>query len=146
MKHRQEEHERQILHEAFLAGWQAALGVYVTSPRALAIIDTCFEQWLGEAADEAEVLGLMFRGRYDLPGSLLKTSTPQPSPPETSPPRPSPAQASPAPTSPSRTSPPKTSPLPVELTYGKNPHPVEQPEPYANGRTTDVETSRRERA
>lgn len=126
MKHRQEEHERQILHEAFLAGWQAALGVYVTGPRALAIIDTCFEQWLGEAADEAEVLGLMFRGRYDLPGSLLKTSPPQAPPP--------------------RTSPPQTSPLPVELTYGKSPHPVEHAEPYANGHATDVETSRREPA
>jgi hypothetical protein len=72
MKRHQEEHEREILREAFVAGWQAALGRVVTNPAVLAVIDSCFEQWLIEAADEAEVLGLMFRGRYDLPGSVLK--------------------------------------------------------------------------
>jgi hypothetical protein len=72
MKRHEEEHEREILREAFVAGWQAALGRVVTNPAVLAVIETCFEQWLIEAADEAEVLGLMFRGRYDLPGSVLK--------------------------------------------------------------------------
>lgn len=76
MKHHEEEHVRQILREAFVAGWQAALGRYVTSPSALRIIDSCFEQWLGEAADEEEVLGLVFRGRYDLPGSVWESPLP----------------------------------------------------------------------
>jgi hypothetical protein len=72
MKRQDMEHEREILREAFVAGWQAALGVTVRNGAVMAVIDSCFEQWLIEAADEAEVLGLMFRGRYDLPGSVLK--------------------------------------------------------------------------
>jgi hypothetical protein len=72
MKRHEEEREREILREAFVAGWQAALGRTIRNPAVLAVIDSCFEQWLIEAADEAEVLGLMFRGRYDLPGSILK--------------------------------------------------------------------------
>ena len=140
MKHR-EEHERQILHEAFLAGWQAALGVYVTHPRVLAIVDTCFEQWLGEAADEAEVLGLMFRGRYDLPGSLLKT------PPEQT----VPAPASPAPSPSVRVRPAQppaaqAPPLSVELTYGRTPPTREQDDKRVNGHTTALDESRREPA
>jgi hypothetical protein len=72
MKRHEEEHEREILREAFVAGWQAALGRTIKNPAVLAVIDCCFEQWLIEAGDEAEVLGLMFRGRYDLPESTLK--------------------------------------------------------------------------
>lgn len=111
MKHREEEHEREILHEAFLAGWQAALGTIIRNPRVLAVIDSCFEQWLGEAADETEVLGLMFRGRYDLPASVLTAS-----------------------------------PLAVELTHGKNPHPVDQSETRVNGHASDFDAPRRETA
>jgi hypothetical protein len=72
MKRHDEEHDRENLREAFVAGWQAALGRTIKNPAVLAVIESCFEQWLIEAADEAEVLGLMFRGRYDLPGSTLK--------------------------------------------------------------------------
>jgi hypothetical protein len=71
MKRHDEKHEREILREAFAAGWQAALGVTIKNPAVLAVIESCFEQWLIEAADETEVLGLVFRGRYDLPGSTL---------------------------------------------------------------------------
>lgn len=77
MKRYEEEHEREILREAFIAGWQAALGVTIRNSAVLAVVDSCFEEWLVEAADEAEVLGLMFRGRYDLPESVLK-KTPLP--------------------------------------------------------------------
>lgn len=72
MKDTEEEHAREILGEAFTAGWQAALAVNVTNPRVLAVIDSCFEQWLQEAADEAEVLGLLFWGREDLPRPALR--------------------------------------------------------------------------
>lgn len=61
------ERERQLLHEAFTAGWQAALAVKVTSPSVLAIIESCFELWLEEEVDERGVFGLPFRRRYDLP-------------------------------------------------------------------------------
>ena len=61
------ERERKVLKEAFTAGWQAALAVNIRDPRVLAVVDSCFELWLGEAVDDAEVLGLVFRRRYDLP-------------------------------------------------------------------------------
>ena len=61
-------HEREILREAFTAGWQAGLAVNITSPRVLAVIESCFDLWLREALDEADVLGLSFRSRQDLPG------------------------------------------------------------------------------
>ena len=61
------EREREMLHEAFTAGWQAALAVRITNPRVLAVVESCFEQWLMEAADEVDVLGLAFRRREDLP-------------------------------------------------------------------------------
>jgi hypothetical protein len=59
--------QRRLLHEAFTAGWQAALAVKVTSPSVLAVIESCFELWLEEEVDERGVLGLPFRRRYDLP-------------------------------------------------------------------------------
>ena len=59
--------QRRLLHEAFTAGWQAALAVKVTSPTVLAVIESCFELWLEEEVDERGVLGLPFRRRYDLP-------------------------------------------------------------------------------
>jgi hypothetical protein len=62
------DHARQTLREAFTAGWQAALGMNITSPGVLAVIESCFDLWLEEAVDEEEVLGLAFRGREDLPG------------------------------------------------------------------------------
>lgn len=65
---------RQILHEAFLAGWQAALAMRVTNPRVLAVIESCFDLWLREAGDESDVLGLVFRGREDLPASHSASS------------------------------------------------------------------------
>lgn len=58
---------REILFEAFIAGWQAGLAQRVTDPRARAVVEGCFELWLQEALDEAEVFGLVFRGREDLP-------------------------------------------------------------------------------
>ena len=61
--------ERELLVEAFRAGWQAALAVPITNPRVMAVVDSCFELWLEEMADEVLVLGLPFRGRADLPGS-----------------------------------------------------------------------------
>lgn len=67
MKDGRRDHEREILYEAFLAGWQAGLGVRVKSPGVHAVIASCFEMWLEEAVDEAEVFGLRFRGREDLP-------------------------------------------------------------------------------
>lgn len=62
-----EEHQRKVLHEAFRAGWQAALARNVTSPAALAVIESCFDLWLREEVGERRVLGLQFRRRYDLP-------------------------------------------------------------------------------
>ena len=47
------------------AGWQAALA-NVTSPAALAVIESCFDLWLREEVGR-RVLGLQFRRRYDLP-------------------------------------------------------------------------------
>lgn len=61
------EHTRETLFEAFVAGWQAALAMNITNPRVLAMIETCFDLWLKEAADEVDVFGLSFRGRPDLP-------------------------------------------------------------------------------
>jgi len=58
---------REILFEAFIAGWQAGLAQRVADPRARAVVEGCFELWLEEALDEAEVFGLVFRGREDLP-------------------------------------------------------------------------------
>lgn len=72
MRDAQSEHERKVLLEAFTAGWQAALAVNIRDPRVLAIIESCFELWLEEAVDEAEVLGLVFRGRYDIPGPGMR--------------------------------------------------------------------------
>jgi hypothetical protein len=68
MRDAQSERERKVLLEAFTAGWQAALAMNIRDPRVLAVIESCFELWLEEAVDEAEVLGLVFRGRYDIPG------------------------------------------------------------------------------
>jgi hypothetical protein len=61
------ERQRKVLHEAFTAGWQAAMAVKVTNPAVLAVIESCFELWLEEEVDERGVLGLPFRRRYDLP-------------------------------------------------------------------------------
>jgi hypothetical protein len=61
------ERERKILNEAFRAGWQAALAVKITHPGVLAVVESCFEQWLREEVDERGVLGLPFRRRHDLP-------------------------------------------------------------------------------
>jgi hypothetical protein len=61
------ERQRKLLHEAFRAGWQAALAVKVTSSPALAVIESCFDLWLEEEVDERGVFGLPFRRRYDLP-------------------------------------------------------------------------------
>jgi hypothetical protein len=62
-----QEHQRKILKEAFTAGWQAGLAVRLTSPEALAVVESCFEMWLEEEVDERHVFGLPFRRRYDLP-------------------------------------------------------------------------------
>lgn len=61
------EYARRVLLESFTAGWQAALAVRITNPRVLAVVENCFDMWLSEALDEADVLGLTFRGREDLP-------------------------------------------------------------------------------
>lgn len=61
------EYARRVLLESFTAGWQAALAVRITNPRVLAVVESCFDMWLAEALDEADVLGLTFRGREDLP-------------------------------------------------------------------------------
>jgi len=63
--------DRKALQEAFTAGWQAALAVNITNPRVLAVIEACFEDWLQEAVDETDVLGLVFRRRHDLPAPTL---------------------------------------------------------------------------
>ena len=70
------EPERDLLFEAFLAGWQAALAMKITHPRVLAVIESCFEGWLLEAADEVEVLGLPFRRREELP-HLVRPHAPE---------------------------------------------------------------------
>lgn len=67
--------QRKILQEAFLAGWQAALAVRVTSPGALAVVESCFDLWLEEEVDERGVLGLPFRRRYDLPRPRRRLAT-----------------------------------------------------------------------
>jgi len=78
------ERQRRLLHEAFTAGWQAALAVKVTNPGVLAVIESCFELWLEEEVDERGVLGLPFRRRYDLPKpkgprlSLTRSRPPEP--------------------------------------------------------------------
>ena len=59
--------DRELLLDAFTAGWQAALSVTITHPRVLAVIESCFEGWLVETTDEVEVFGLSFRRREDLP-------------------------------------------------------------------------------
>lgn len=69
-------HERELLLEAFNAGWQAALGIRISNPRVLAVMETCFEGWLLEAADEVEVFGLPFRRREELP-ALVRTRAPE---------------------------------------------------------------------
>ena len=71
MKHEMSEQDRELLVEAFRAGWQAALAIRISNPRVLAVIDNCFEEWLMEAADEVEVFGLAFRRRENLPRTTL---------------------------------------------------------------------------
>jgi len=70
--------KRKLLHEAFVGGWQAALGVNVTNPRVLAVLESCFELWLEEASGEVDVLGLRFRRRWDLPRTKLPAETLEP--------------------------------------------------------------------
>jgi hypothetical protein len=70
------EREREVLLEAFLAGWQAALAVRISNPRVLAVVESCFEGWLLEAADEVEVFGLPFRRREELP-HLVRARAPE---------------------------------------------------------------------
>ena len=91
MKDSHRAHERELMVEAFRAGWQAALAVRVTHPRVLAVIDSCFEQWLEEAADEIVVLGLPFRRRDDLPAHPASHPAAKPTG------SPKPARARPAP-------------------------------------------------
>lgn len=62
--------ERELLFEAFLGGWQAAMGCYA-HPRARAFIEACFDRWLEEAADEVEIFGLPFRRRDGLPATTV---------------------------------------------------------------------------
>lgn len=70
--------KRKLLHEAFVGGWQAALGVNVTNPRVLAVLESCFELWLEEATGEVDVLGLRFRRRWDLPKTKLSPEALEP--------------------------------------------------------------------
>jgi hypothetical protein len=70
------EPERDLLLEAFQAGWQAALVMKITHPRVLAVIESCFEEWLLEATDEVEVFGLSFRRREELP-HLVRSHAPE---------------------------------------------------------------------
>jgi len=70
--------KRKLLHEAFVGGWQAALGVNVTNPRVLAVLESCFELWLEEATGEVDVLGLRFRRRWDLPKTKLPAEALEP--------------------------------------------------------------------
>jgi hypothetical protein len=71
---------RELLLEAFTAGWQAGLAVTITNPRVLKVVESCFELWLREAVDEVEVLGFAFRGREDLPAPSLPVDRPLPPP------------------------------------------------------------------
>jgi hypothetical protein len=73
MKPEMSEQDRELLVEAFRAGWQAALAIRISNPRVLAVIDSCFEEWLVEAADEVEVFGLAFRRRESLPRATRPT-------------------------------------------------------------------------
>jgi hypothetical protein len=75
MRDAERDHARDLLQEAFTAGWQAALAVRITNPRVLAVVESCFEMWLEDAADEVDVLGLMFRGRDDLPRPVRHTTS-----------------------------------------------------------------------
>jgi hypothetical protein len=72
-RRRSREEERELLLEAFLGGWQAALGRYV-HPRARGVVEACFDRWLEEAADEVDVFGLAFRRRAGLPQRLAAPS------------------------------------------------------------------------
>ena len=67
MTNAEQERQRKVLNEAFTAGWQAALAVKITNPGVLAVVESCFEQWLEEQVDMRHVLGLPFRRRHDLP-------------------------------------------------------------------------------
>lgn len=67
MRESDRDRAREILLEAFVAGWQAGLARKVRDPRAMAVVEGCFDLWLAEAVDETEVLGFVFRGREDLP-------------------------------------------------------------------------------
>jgi hypothetical protein len=71
-----QDHNREVLLEAFTAGWQAALAVTISNPRVLAVVESCFDLWLREAVDEVDVLGLPFRGRDDLPGPAQRGGWP----------------------------------------------------------------------
>jgi hypothetical protein len=98
MRDAERDHARELLQEAFTAGWQAALAVRITNPRVLAVVESCFEMWLEDAADEVDVLGLMFRGRDDLPRPVGRATPPGPGyrgGPGGAPRRPHPAAASP---------------------------------------------------
>jgi hypothetical protein len=70
-----QERERDLLLEAFLAGWQAALAVRITNPKVIAVVESCFEDWLLEATDEVELFGLPFR-RREVPSSWSPTARP----------------------------------------------------------------------
>ena len=80
MNNAHEEQVRDLLLEAFTAGWQAALAVQITNPRVLRVVEACFDLWLREAVDETEVLGFSFRSRDDLPGPLGGPDWPLPPP------------------------------------------------------------------
>jgi hypothetical protein len=98
MREAEQKHARELLQEAFTAGWQAALAVRITNPRVLAVVESCFEMWLEDAADEVDVLGLMFYGRDDLPRPVHRsgpTSSGYGDEPGGAPRRPHPAAASP---------------------------------------------------
>ena len=75
--------KRMLLHEAFLGGWQAALGTTVTSPRVRKVVESCFELWLEDASGEVDVLGLRFRRRWDLPKTTLSPRSLEPFRPHT---------------------------------------------------------------
>ena len=84
---------RDVLFEAFTAGWQAALAVNITNPRVLAVLESCFDMWLEEAADEKKVFGLAFLGRPDLPTPTHERVIGQVAPQIPSPRRPEPEPA-----------------------------------------------------
>ena len=59
-----------VLFEAFRAGWQAALAITITNPRVLAVVESCFEMWLAETAEEradAEPFALALAVKQDAP-------------------------------------------------------------------------------